>query len=125
MRFTLIFLLLCVSQAAKYKLQRYPQEADRYLMQKNIKEFCTPGNDLLGLSGVANLLCHYLPLHLPYNYTHYATFDQDNTTYFENQPFKVFTHKKKAYLLHHDEDVVKTEAFVKDLYEKRENIVDV
>tara|TARA_B100001109_G_C18467468_1_gene291810 strand:- start:74 stop:448 length:375 start_codon:yes stop_codon:yes gene_type:complete len=124
MRFTLIFLLLCVSQAAKYEVKLYEKEGDLFLMQKNMKEFCTPQDDLLDLTGIPNLICHFLPLHLPLNHTHYATFDKDNTLYFK-QNLKVFTHKKKAYLLVRDEDVVKTEAFVKDLYEKRDNIVDV
>ena len=123
MRFPLIFLLLCASQAAKYELKQYEKEADLFLMEKNLKEFCTPQDNLLDLEGVRNLVCHFLPLHLPLNKTHYATFDKDNTLYFE-QHVKALTYQKKFYILHDLEDAVKTEAFIKDLYEKRENIVD-
>ena len=123
MRFTLVFLLLCVSQAVEYEVKRYEKKEDLFLMQKNLEEFCTPQDNLIDLRGIPNLICHFLPLHLPLNHTHYATFDKDNSFYFE-QNLKLFTHKKKAYLLHRDEDVVKTEAYIKDLYEKRENIVD-
>ena len=121
MRFTLVFLLLCVSQAAKYEVKLYEKEGDFFLMQKNMKEFCTPGDKLLDLQDVPNLNCHFLPAYLPLNKTHFATFDKDNSLYFE-QNFKALTYKKKIYILNDHKDAVKTEAFIKDLYEKERTL---
>lgn len=124
MRFLIVFLILCVSQAIHLELHSYPRPEDLYLLQRSAKHFCAEEKHFLGLD-VEVSVCFHVPTIFPFNSTHHAILPKDNSTYHDSDNvLRAFTHEGSAYFLKNEKDAVKTEAFIKDLYEKQKNLVD-